>query len=81
MNLDPAEFPDLESIEVTIVEETPDGKRYVTIYCSISDIPEFVPASVGSEESRLANAVDLRELIRLSVAATKGSGCGEGEPK
>ena len=68
MNLNPQEFPDVESVEITIVEEHEDGRRTVHTFASLEQVPELLKAAFGSESDQELNALDLGELVREAYA-------------
>jgi hypothetical protein len=67
MNLNPADFPELESVQITVIEETPDGKRYMTYFGSISDIPEVLSARCLPEPGPARESETARlEAVRMN---------------
>ena len=45
MQLNPEDFPDLESVTVTITEDHPDGARVVHTFTALAAVPTHLPPS------------------------------------
>ena len=69
MTMNREEFPDLESVEVTVVEEHADGRRTVRKFADLAQVPELLTAAFGSAAEQEMNALDLGDLVRQAYRA------------
>jgi hypothetical protein len=69
----------LDSIQVSVTEELPDGTRMVTTFNTLEEIPEHLAAAFGMTETRAANGLKLRELVQQIVEQAQIAGSDEAD--